>query len=151
MINGEVVPSVWNCVCSNALLCPLEVESTNVSPSVSTMQPEGSLPASLAGAPPPSSPRGGGRTTNLGVSTPSSMARLPEARKAAGGEPSKWGLKKASSILLELEAGKREAEERNALNSKLCELGTELSKVRYCINTISSRNCASWAASSPAS
>lgn len=108
------------------------MELTSASPPVFNMQPEGSLPAASAGATPPSgfSRSGYSSANNYGVSATSPKAGLPATRKHAINEPNTWGIKKASSILLELEAGKREAEERNALNSKLFELGTELSKVR---------------------
>ncbi|KAL8445957.1 hypothetical protein Emag_004922 [Eimeria magna] len=41
------------------------------------------------------------------------------------------GLKRDCSLLQELEAGEREANERNSLNARLFELGTELRKERY--------------------
>ncbi|CDJ36672.1 CAMP-dependent protein kinase regulatory subunit, putative [Eimeria mitis] len=106
------------------------------------MQPEGSQPASPTGAFAPSSLRGAGHTvgTNHGVSTSLPRAGLPETRNPSISEPTKEGLKKASSILLELEAGKREAEERNALNAKLFELGTELSKVRRVNDILEAEN-----------
>lgn len=106
------------------------------------MQPEGSLPAASAGATPPSgfSRSGYSSANNYGVSATSPKAGLPATRKHAINEPNTWGIKKASSILLELEAGKREAEERNALNSKLFELGTELSKVRRVNDVLEAEN-----------
>ncbi|CDJ50796.1 CAMP-dependent protein kinase regulatory subunit, putative [Eimeria brunetti] len=106
------------------------------------MQPEGSLSPPLAGAGAPSSLSGGGRAAapKLGASASSPKARLPEARGQSVGDPAKWGVKGASSILLELEAGKREAEERNALNAKLFELGTELSKVRRVNDILEAEN-----------
>ncbi|CDI73672.1 CAMP-dependent protein kinase regulatory subunit, putative [Eimeria praecox] len=100
------------------------------------------MPAPPGGAPTPPSLSGSGRkaATNVGVSAPSPKARLPEGRKSAACDPTKWELKKASSVLLELEAGRREAEERNALNAKLFELGTELSKVRRVNDILEAEN-----------
>ena len=60
-----------------------------------------------------------------------STAYMPlGADRQTGEAASIKALKRRPSILQELEAGDREADEKNSLNSKIFELGMELRKVR---------------------
>lgn len=98
------------------------------------MQLGGRTPGPMPGAAAPPGSSGSGATSSE-APAPTEIKNSLEARKPGTSEPPQWGIKRTSSILLELEAGEREAEEKKTLNSRLFELGTELRKVRYAMNS----------------
>lgn len=100
------------------------------------MQPDGpSMAPPLRKAPT-------GRGDLESAAEPSSAPPVPDAQIRGKSTPPLRGLKRDSTILQELEAGAREEEERNNLNSRLFELGTELRKVRYGLSGGFSEICA---------
>ncbi|CDJ66729.1 CAMP-dependent protein kinase regulatory subunit, putative [Eimeria necatrix] len=103
------------------------------------MQLGGRIPGPLPGAAAPSGSSGSGVTSSE-ARAPTEIKNSLDPRKPGTSESPQWGVKRASSILLELEAGEREAEEKKTLNSRLFELGTELRKVRQVNNILEAEN-----------
>ncbi|KAL8272870.1 hypothetical protein Esti_003179 [Eimeria stiedai] len=75
-----------------------------------------------------------------GGALPSDKMLAPDAQHRELDTVSVHGVKRDYSILEEVEAGERDAHERNNLNSRLFELGTELRKVRRINDILEAEN-----------